>query len=166
MLEDRRKKGNDIGTARVDITNVEQVHLEARSEGFNITIDEPPNMGGTDKGLHPTGYFLVGVASIFLTQLSRVVIIRNLKIDNLGIVATEHHDRVTRRFTDIAFDITLTGSENKDTVIELLHEAQNRCFAHQSLKGVIPLTSNLNYNGTLLVSHTLGPESISSKSAV
>lgn len=158
LEKQRTKVGGDIGTVRIDLTNIEQMRYEAKSEGFTLTVDEPVRRGGTNKGLHPLGYFILGAASCFLTQFARVTIIKNMKIDTMEMTATAHYDRSKlRRFTDIIYDVRLTGSESKENTIELLHEAQNRCFAHQSLKQTVPLTTNLSLNGIRIASSTVGP---------
>jgi uncharacterized OsmC-like protein len=159
-LEQRRTKlGGDIGTVRVDLRNVEQLRFQAHSEGFEVVVDEPTQRGGTNKGLHPLGYFILGAASCFLTQFARVAIIRKLKIDTMEMTARAHYDRTKlRRFTDIIYDVRLTGDESRKKVLDLLHEAENRCFAHQSLRQSVPLTTNLSLNGTLITSSIVSKE--------
>ncbi len=162
-LEDQRSKlGRQIGTVRIDLRNEEQMRHEAKAHDFILMVDEPPERGGTNMGLHPLGYFVLGCASCFLTQLARTTIIRNYKIDTLEMTALAHYDRgELRRFTDIVYNVRLTGSETKEKAIRLLHEAEERCFVHQTLKFALPLTSNLSLNGEDIASHTVGVERLS-----
>lgn len=158
-LEKKRAKiGGDIGTVRVDLKHIEQMRHEAVSEGFTLTVDEPVLRGGTNQALHPLGYFILGAASCFLTQFARLTIIKKMKIDTLEMTARAHYDRSTlRRFTEIIYEVRLVGPESKERAIELLHEAESRCFVHQSLRQTVPLTTNLSLNGTHIISSTVGP---------
>jgi len=159
LEKQRGKPGGDIGTVRVDLTSVEQMRLEAETEGFKLSVDEPRQRGGTNVGLHPLGYFVLGAASCFLTQFARVTILKNQKIDSMEMTARAHYDRSKlRRFTDIIYEVRLLGSESEERAIELLHEAEDRCFTHQSLRRAVPLTTILSLNGKRIAISTLGPE--------
>jgi putative redox protein len=158
LEEQRPTIGNNIGTVRVDVKNVEQVRNEAILRGFSVTVDEPVERGGTNSGPGSLNYFVLGAASCFLTQMVKVSMIKNLKIDSMEITARAHTDTVkTRKFLDVIYDVRMTGDEAKEKLVDLLHEAEDRCFVHQTLKSSIPLTSNLSLNGTQIASHTLGP---------
>ena len=155
----RLKMGREIGTVRVDLTHLEQMRQEAKSSSFSLIVDEPEDRGGTNKGLHPLGYFIVGAASCFISQLARRIIINDAKIDTIEMMARAHYDRgKLRRFIDIIYDLKLTGSETKENTIQLLYDAENTCFVHQTLKNTLPLTTNLSLNGVQITSHTVGPE--------
>ncbi|MGH2510623.1 MAG: OsmC-related (seleno)protein [Ktedonobacteraceae bacterium] len=159
MDEQRAKLGKDIGTIRIDVKHLEQMHHEATLEGFTLSVDEPKQRGGTNTGPSPLTYFLMGAASCFLTQMARATIIRDFKIDTMEITARAHVDRAkVRKFVDVIYDIRLTGMETKEGAIQLLHEAEEMCFVHQTLKDAIPITSNLSLNGTQIATHTLGPD--------
>ncbi|MHB8566334.1 MAG: OsmC-related (seleno)protein [Nitrososphaerales archaeon] len=156
--ERRLTLGRDIGTKRVDIKNVEQLRHEVSAHGFSLIVDEPAERGGTHLGLDPLGYFVTGAASCFLNQFARSIMIRDLKVDDLEMTARAHYDMAkTRDFTDFIYDVHLSGKESKENVLELLYEAERRCFVHQTLKKAIPLTTNVFLNGVQVVSHTLGP---------
>ena len=152
------KETRPIGTTRVEIRNLEKVHHEARSGEFSFQIDEPPERGGTNKGLHPLGYFVTGAASCFLTQLSKVSMTKGYNVEGLEITARAHYDTsVSRQFTDIVYDVRMTGKLGREEAMILLHDAEKMCFVHQTLKHVIPLTSNLSLNGEFVISSAVGP---------
>ena len=159
-LEKRRTSmGREIGTVRVDLAHLEQMRQEAKSGHFSLVVDEPAERGGTDMGLHPLGYFIVGAASCFTTQFARNVIIKSAKIDTIEMTARAHYDRgKLRRFTEIIYDLRVTGRESKENTIQLLYDSENTCFVHQTLKDTLPLTTNLSLNGVQITTHTLGPE--------
>lgn len=145
-----------IGTWRVDIKNVEHVRHEARVRDWTFTVDEPPERGGTNMGLNPLGYFVLGAVSCFMSQLSKAAIVKDLKIDTMEITARAHTDMVRRVFTDAIYDIRLTGEESVENATMLMHEAEERCFVHQTLKKAMKITDNLYMNGTLAATNTLG----------
>lgn len=146
-----------IGTNRVDIRNVEHVRMEAKVRDWTFIVDEPPERGGTNKGLNPLGYFVLGAVACFMSQLSKAAIVQDLKIDTMEITARAHTDMVRRVFTDAIYDIRLTGEETAENATKLMHEAEERCFVHQTLKKAIKITDNLFLNGTQVATSTLGP---------
>ncbi|MHB8567755.1 MAG: OsmC-related (seleno)protein [Nitrososphaerales archaeon] len=157
--QERSKIGQDVGTIRVDLKQIEQLHHEAKNSVYTIQVDEPKERGGTGLAPAPLGYFLLGAVSCFSMQMARTAIERNYKIDDIEITARAHYDRgKLRKFLDLIYDVNLVGSESKENVIDLLYESEKLCFVHQTLKDCIPLTSNVILNGTQLVSHSLGPE--------
>ena len=161
MLKLNNKRSNIgrlVGTGRVDIRNVDNIMHEAKTEGVTIIIDEPVERGGTNKGLHPLGHFIVGIAACFMNQFVRISVIKDLNIDTVKMIMRAHWDRKTREFIDMIFDVKITGSESNETAIALLNEAEERCIAHQTLKKAIPLISNLNYNGKKITSISHKPE--------
>jgi uncharacterized OsmC-like protein len=162
-LDENRGKMEDMGTIRVDVRNVEQLKHEARTSGFTLFVDEPEERGGTNAATNPLSYFVLGAASCFLTQIARSTIINGYEIDSMEVTARGHFRRTTREFTEVIYDIRLTGSESNDRTIELLHDAESRCFVHQTLKKSLPLISNLSMNGTLLVTSTVGPDGAKSE---
>ena len=153
--------GNNIGTGRVDISNVEHLRHEAKTEGFTFTIDEPEERGGTNQGLHPLGHVILGAAACLLNQCVRETISNNYKIDTLKIIARAHCDRgELREFTDMIFDIKLTGTESNENVVALMHAAESRCFIHQTFKKAIPVTTRMHLNDVRIAESTVGPDSL------
>lgn len=157
-------------TFRADIRNIEHLKHEAISSNnseskFTFTIDEPPDRGGTNTGLHPLGHFVIGAAACFFNQLVKVAMVWKLNFDSMEITAIahvrrkpqEHQESNVREFTDFTYDVRLTGSEEIQTLEKLVVEGENRCYVHQTLKKAIPLTTNLFLNGTQVLSHTVGP---------
>lgn len=160
-------------TFRADVRNLEQLKHEAKSSNdshhsFNFRIDEPHGRGGTNSGLHPLGYFLIGAASCFLNQLVKAAVYMKLDLDSIEVTVVGHAKTSSHayqasgihEFTDFVYDIRATGSENNETLSGFLNEGENRCFVHQTLKKAIPLTSRLFLNGEQVLSHTLGPETL------
>jgi hypothetical protein len=43
---------------------------------------------------------------------------------------------------------------------EASRESERLCFVHNTLKRAVPVITNINYNGKLIYSSTLGPERV------
>lgn len=150
--------GRPVTTIRIDLKQIEQLKFEAKTQGgFTIFSDEPTQRGGTNFAPSSLNYFVFGAASCFLSQMTKVCIIKNLRVDGIEITARGHVDRTKRKFTDFVYDVRLTGSETKENITELLYKAEEMCFVHQTLKDAIPVTSNVSSNGLAVATHTLGP---------
>lgn len=155
--------GRPVGTVRVDVRHVEQLHLEAVCwEGtdykFKVTVDEPPSRGGDAAGPAPLSYFILGAATCLLTQYAKIAILNGLQLDSISMTARGHFDRqVEGAFTDITYDLCLTGREDPDRIRALAKDAEEHCFASNTLKKVVKLFTNVEYNGRRLLTLTSSP---------
>jgi putative redox protein len=52
-----------IATFSVDSRQVEGLRSETKIRQFNVTVDEPPNLGGTDTGPNPVEFVLAALAT-------------------------------------------------------------------------------------------------------
>jgi uncharacterized OsmC-like protein len=151
-----------LGTQRVDIARVEQKHLHAvyRSEDrtFEIEIDEPASRAGTNLGPAPLGYFVMGAASCLLMQYVNVCTEQSIAIDSMKIMARAHNDREAKIFTDMAFQVSLTGSITPAEAEALARAAAGRCYVENTLERAIPLKTEVELNGQPVVTLTRGPE--------
>ena len=161
-----RKKNTDrakmAGTIRVDLKHVEHLHFHGiAKEGGNFTvdIDEPPERSGYGSGPTPLNYFLIGAGSCLTMQWAKIAAIEDLKVDNLSAIVRGHTDRrIDGYFTDFIFDLYMDGAETKERIIEVAKEGERLCFAHNTLKRAVPVTTNIFYNGERILSTTSGPE--------
>ena len=138
-----------FGSERVDLHRVTHLKLEARKRGFKFTVDEPAERGGTDEGPNPLAYFIAGAASCLINQYLTDAIFRGVKLENLELTARGHFDRrMGGAFTEIIYDLKLTSSSSEDEVLRLSAEAEDMCYAHNTLKKAgVKMTTNLFLNG-------------------
>ena len=157
------RTGGQLGTQRVDISRVEQKHLHAvyRSEDrtFEIEIDEPTSRSGTNLGPAPLGYFVMGAASCLLMQYVNVSTEESIPIESMKILARAHNDREAKIFTDMAFQVSLTGSITPEQAEALARAASRRCYVENTLERAISLTTHVELNGQPVVTLTRSPES-------
>jgi uncharacterized OsmC-like protein len=152
--EDAERRGlrePKIGTHRIDIELVEQLHLRASFGRFSFTTDEPPERGGTDQGLPPLAHFVAGAASCLLTQYAKLAIAKDVQLETMKAVARGHFDRrVGGAFTDIIYEIAIESTADEDTIRAIAREAELMCYAHNTLKNVVRMHTHLTLNGKRL----------------
>jgi uncharacterized OsmC-like protein len=152
-----------IGIVRVDATHMKQLrHSAVCWEGtelkFPLTVDEPPSRGGDATGPAPLSYFVLGAATCLLTQLAKLSMLGELQIDSLSVTARGHFERkLEGAFTDLIYDVRITGTEGDARVEKLCRDAERQCFASNTLRKAIDLVTNVDYNGRRLVALPLHP---------
>ena len=158
-MEERLPSGaRPVGTVRVDVNHIRQLTLssvcwEGAGLRFPLKVDEPPSRGGDAEGPAPLSYFVLGAASCLLTQFAKISMLEELKVDSLAITARAHFDhKIEGAFTDIIYDVTIVGREEGDSIIGLSQKAEKLCFASNTLKKVVKLTTNVTYNGEKIIS--------------
>ncbi len=139
-----------FGAERVDLKRVDHLKLEARKRDFTFLVDEPPERGGTDGGANPLAYFLAGAASCLMNQFLTDAIYRDVDLQGFEMTARGHFNRkLGGAFTDVIYDLRLTSASPKDAVLSLAKEAEEMCYAHQTLKKAgVNMTTNIFLNGT------------------
>jgi uncharacterized OsmC-like protein len=138
-----------FGAERVDLKHVDHLTMEARKRHFTFLVDEPEERGGTDKGPNPLAYFLAGAASCLMNQYATDAIYRDIKLDKFEITARGHFDRrLGGAFSDIVYDLRITSDASKDQILSLAKEAEEMCYAHNTLKKAgVKMVSNIFLNG-------------------
>ena len=141
-----------FGAERVDLRRVEHLKLEARKRGFTFTVDEPPERGGTDQGPNPLAYFIAGAASCLINQFLTDAIYRGIDLKEVEMTARGHFNRkLGGAFTDIIYDLKLVSPSSKETILSLATEAEEMCYAHQTLKKAgVKMVTNISLNGVPL----------------
>jgi uncharacterized OsmC-like protein len=140
-----------IGTIRVDITHQGQKAFSAvlknEDRSFEIQIDEPTVRGGQSLGVWPLGYFVTGAASCLAMQYVNVLKERLLPVESIRMLARAHNDRQAKIFTDMIFQVSLTGPITPADAEALARAASDRCYVENTLARAIPLTTEVELNG-------------------
>jgi uncharacterized OsmC-like protein len=152
----KRREASDkeflFGAERVDLRRVDHLRLEARKRDFVFTVDEPAERGGTDQGPNPLAYFMAGAASCLMNQYATAAIASGIPLDDLQMTARGHFDRrMGGAFDEMTYDVRISSKAPKNTIMELSKEAEEMCYAHNTLrKAGIRMKTNLYLNGDLL----------------
>jgi len=138
-----------FGSERVDLRRVSHLKLEAKKRTFTFFVDEPAERGGTDEGPNPLAYFIAGAASCLVNQYLTDAIFRGVKLEDVELTARGHFDRrMGGAFKEIIYDIKLTSPSSKEDILRLSKEAEDMCYAHNTLKKAgVRMTTNLFLNG-------------------
>jgi len=138
----------EFGSQRVDIELVEQLRFQASFRHFTFTIDEPPERGGTNAGLPPLAYFLAGAACCLMTQYAKLAIAKDIPISSMKTVARGHFDRrIGGAFKDIIYEISVESPADEDAIRLVARDAEDMCYAHNTLKEVVRMQMILTLNG-------------------
>lgn len=147
-----------IGTVRVDIAHQEHKTFEAlfktEDKSFQLMIDEPELRGGKGSGPTPLGYFVTGAASCLMMQYANVLQEKPLPVDSIKMVARAHNDREARIFTDMIYQVELTGSISAPEAEALAKAASERCFVENTIAKSLPITTEVSLNGKKVLSFT------------
>jgi len=149
----KRHEANDekflFGAERVDLRRVEHLKVEVKKRHFTFYVDEPAERGGTDQGPNPLAYFIAGAASCLMNQFLTDAIYRGVTLADVEMTARGHFDRrMGGTFKEIIYDLRLTSPSTKEDVLSLAKEAEELCYAHQTLrKAGVKMTTNIFLNG-------------------
>jgi uncharacterized OsmC-like protein len=149
----KRHEANDkgflFGAERVDLRRVDHLKVEVRKRHFTFYVDEPAERGGTDQGPNPLAYFIAGAASCLINQFLTDAVYRDVKLEGVELAARGHFDRrMGGAFEEIIYDLRLTSPASREDVLSLAREAEEMCYAHQTLrKAGVKMTTNIFLNG-------------------
>ena len=129
--------GRPIGTVRVDITHQDHKTFEAvfktEDKSFQLMIDEPEIRGGKGTGPTPLGYFVTGAASCVMMQYANVLKEKPMAVEGIKMLARAHNDREARVFTDMMYQVDLTGALSEADAETLAKAASERCFVENTI---------------------------------
>jgi uncharacterized OsmC-like protein len=104
---------------------------------FDLRVDEPEGVGGTDTGPQPTDFLLASVASCFVLSLVYSARRRGVELPpGLRVTVTGTYDGP--RFADIAIDV-VTGLPDADAE-RLIASAERVCYVTNTLRQPPSLT--------------------------
>jgi len=150
-----------IGTIRVDAVQVEQLRYEVTPHPHthhHLIVDEPRERGGTDAGPSPLQFFLTGALTCLLNQIIKLSLAREYAIDTVSGTLRGHvHHHVDGGFTDLVYDIYLTGGTPDEALKALAVDAERYCYVHNTLRAAIPITVRLHLNGRQVAEHISRP---------
>ncbi|MFB6341240.1 OsmC family protein [Saccharicrinis sp. FJH2] len=127
--------------------------LNAVARDFSIVVDEPPALGGEDKGANPVEYLLASYAGCLnvvahLTAKELGIVLQGLKISVSGnlnpdkLFGNETEDRAGFKNIVVDFEpVTVASEEELDHWVKVIKQ---RCPVNDNLTNPTPLHLNLN----------------------
>ncbi len=134
------------------ITLKEGLLVEAESRGFKVVMDEPAQLGGTNKGMNPVEMLLSslgGCLSITMSAFSKAahVDIKNLRVHVTGDLDPEGflgtNDQVRKGFSQIRYEVEVETDASEEKVNKLLQMVEERCPVSDTLMGVEVVMNNI-----------------------
>ncbi|MDF0490057.1 OsmC family protein [Sphingomonas sp. H39-1-10] len=103
---------------------------EVQAGRFTLVVDEPENVGGTDRGPQPTELFLSSIASCFTLALAFSARNRSVVVDAINVTATGIYDGP--RFSAVRIDARVAC--DPAALDGLIRQAQRVCYVTNTLK--------------------------------
>jgi uncharacterized OsmC-like protein len=104
--------------------------VEVAAGRFQIRVDEPESVGGTDSAPQPTDYLLASVASCFTMALAHSARKRGLDLPPFEVNVTGTYDGP--RFTDIEIEVVADLPDAE--VQRLIASAERVCYVTNTLR--------------------------------
>ena len=125
--------------------------VENESRGFKIVMDEPENLGGTDKGMNPVEGLLVSLGSCLVIVGSAFAKGQGIDLQDLWVETEGDLDPdgfllgkegVRPGFDDVRFTIHIKSSSPEDKLREFQKFMESRCPVSDTLGNGTRVTAN------------------------
>ena len=120
MAEDRLVTARWAGGYQVDV----------QAGVFDLRVDEPERVGGTNTGPQPTDLLLSAVASCFVLSLAYAAAKRDIVVESIGVNVTGTYEGP--RFSAIRIDVDIVAAGDVSTT--LIAAAERVCYVTNTLK--------------------------------
>ncbi|MCG6878589.1 MAG: OsmC family protein [Deltaproteobacteria bacterium] len=133
---------------------VEGVKCSAKVRNFPpMTVDEPPELGGTDAGMNPVELVLVALgtcqeimyaacAALMNIPLNKVKVNVDGDIDIRGLLAMD--DSIPAGYSKIGFETTIESDADKETLKKLVDTVEAHCPVMDTLVRSIPVNGTIS----------------------
>lgn len=136
---------------RTQSTNEQGVEVHNSIRGFNITVDEPEEAGGTNQGPNPVELLLASFGSCLCVLARSVAKEKNL---NVGEVQVDLEGDLDPRgmngkegirpgFQDIKVQMSIEGSLRDADKQEFLNEIESRCPVRDNLQNSVDIQTEV-----------------------
>ena len=98
--------------------------------GFQLIVDEPESVGGTNRGPQPTDVLLASIASCFAIAMAYAARKSGTVLSDLQVTATATYEGL--RFSTVA--IALASTVARETLEALIPQAKRVCYVTNTLR--------------------------------
>ncbi|MCD6559488.1 MAG: OsmC family protein [Palaeococcus sp.] len=122
--------------------------LLAKVRNFEMIVDEPAEIGGTDEGPNPVEYILVALAGCLNVTIKGIasekgINIRSLEFALEGRLNPEKFQGISKKeragYKEIKATVYIESDTTKEKLEELLKEVEERCPVTDNLKNTTPV---------------------------
>lgn len=127
----------------------------AQVRQFNLTVDEPPQLGGTDAGPNPVELVLAALGTCQEIVYATYGRLLGVPIDSLSIRVTGDLDlrgflgaaEVPAGYRAVDFDVAIESPASPQEVARLVETVNRRCPVLDILRRGLPVTGRYALNG-------------------
>lgn len=129
------------------------VRLNAKVRQFSIIVDQPPALGGDDKGANPIEYLLASFAGCINVMAHLIAKEMGIKLDKLtvkvdGYINPDRFMGVSLNeragYKQISLSLTPVTNASPELLAKWLAEIKNRCPINDNLSNVTPISFQLS----------------------
>ncbi len=157
-IEDEPKKSKVFFKAETRL--VEGVRCEAKVRQFPaLIIDEPPVLGGEDKGQNPVELVLAALGTCQEIMYSAYASVMDIPLESVTVKAKGNLDlkgllgldsNVPAGYTDIQYQTEITSSADREQIEQLVKTAESHCPVLDILTRQIDVSGTVSHNGIKL----------------
>jgi len=132
----------------------EGLHVVSKARGFEVSMDEPESLGGTNVGMNPVELLLSALGGCMAVLVPAFAAEHGLQIDDVSISLEGDLDPdgflgrsdVRPGFQDIRVKLNVKSPEPRERIEELMELVFERCPVKDTLCGV-PVSETYTLNG-------------------
>jgi len=122
--------------------------LLAKVRDFEVLVDEPAEIGGTDEGPNPVEYLLVALAGCLNVTIRGIAEEKGIPVESLelalaGKLNPAKFQGLSKEgragFTEVTVSVYLKTDAPREKIEELLKEVEERCPVTDNLKNATPV---------------------------
>ncbi|MCL4504851.1 MAG: OsmC family protein [Chloroflexi bacterium] len=155
-LREAGARGRARFTANTQL--VKGYETAAAIRGFNLTIDEPPSLGGADLGPNPVEVVLAALGACQEIVYSTYAALLGVTIEHLDIKVYGDLDPrgffgvadVPAGFDSVVYEVNLTSPSPAEKVRELVQTVNQHCPVLDILQRPLPVQAHVELNGSRL----------------
>jgi uncharacterized OsmC-like protein len=143
-------------TITIELRKEDNFLSTASRPGTDLTwyADESKDRGGTGKGPSPLSYFLSSMGFCQFVHYAEHAIVDGIKLESLemkvnGTIVAQR----PRRFTEVAYEVTISSPESEETIRQLAKKAADDCYVTNTLKRSCKVAGTIIHNGKKIDSH-------------
>ena len=151
----------DAGNARAVFAASTQLERDvlcsARVRDFPpLVVDEPPSLGGSDKGMNPVEMVLAALGTCQEIMYAAFAAMLGVQLDEVKVEARGNLDlrglfsmdpAVRAGFTKVSFDVTLRSPADEATLGKIVELVQAHCPVLDSLQRPVEVSATVAING-------------------
>ena len=137
-----------LETFKATVTSIERLQVKAEARGFEIIMDEPPELGGDDTGMNPVEAILCSLGSCLSIVVAAFAKAKKFKYQDLRIELEGDLDPdgfmglaedVRNGFQEIRYTFHIKTDEPEEKVKEFLRFVEDSCPVCDILKNQVPV---------------------------